>query len=98
MSPGQGMLFNEAEVLTAIGQAIGTEADAAITIEEHERRKKPGKKAIPAEFPRIPVVHDIAEADKVCPTTARRSKSWVTSRPSAMPTCHRSCASWSINA
>jgi transposase len=61
------MLFNEAEVLTAIGQAIGTEADAVITIEEHERRKKPGKKAIPAEFPRVPVVHDIAEADKICP-------------------------------
>ena len=67
VSPDQGMLFNEAEVLTAIGQAIGTEADAVITIEEHERRKKPGKKAIPAEFPRIPVVHDIAEADKICP-------------------------------
>jgi transposase len=67
VSADQGMLFNEAEVLTAIGNAIGTEADAVITIEEHERRKKPGKKAIPAEFPRIPVVHDIAEADKICP-------------------------------
>jgi transposase len=67
VSPDQGMLFNEAEVLTAIGQAIGTEADAVITIEEHERRKKPGKKAIPAEFPRIPVVHDIDEAEKICP-------------------------------
>jgi transposase len=50
-----------------LSNAIGTEADAVITIEEHERRKKPGKKAIPAEFPRIPVVHDIAEADKICP-------------------------------
>jgi len=67
VSPDQGMLFNEAEVLTAIGQAIGSEADAIITIEEHERRKKPGKKAIPAEFPRIPVVHDIAESEKICP-------------------------------
>jgi transposase len=67
VSPDQSMLFNEAEVLAAIGQAIGTDADAVITIEEHERRKKPGKKAIPAEFPRIPVVHDIAEADKICP-------------------------------
>ena len=67
VSPDQGMLFNEAEVLTAIANAIGTEADAVITIEEHERRKKPGKKAIPAQFPRIPVVHDIAEGDKTCP-------------------------------
>ncbi len=28
VSPDQGMLFNEAEVLTAISQAIGAEADA----------------------------------------------------------------------
>jgi hypothetical protein len=32
-------------VLTAIANAIGTEAYAVITIEEHERRKKPGKMA-----------------------------------------------------
>ena len=50
------MLFNEPEVLAAIGVAIGTEADVDITIEEHERRKRPGKKAIPENFPRIPVI------------------------------------------
>jgi transposase len=67
VSCDQSMLFNEAEVLTAIANAIGNEADAVITIEEHERRKKPGRKAIPAEFPRIPVVHDIPESQKICP-------------------------------
>jgi transposase len=65
-SPDQRMLFNEAEVLAAITAA--DEADAApILIEAHERRQKPGRKVIPAEFPRIPVVHDIAESDKHCP-------------------------------
>jgi transposase len=66
VSPDQSMLFNEPEVLAAIGTAIGTEADAVITIEEHERKKKPGKKAIPEDFPRIPVVHDIPESEKIC--------------------------------
>lgn len=66
VSPDQRMLFNEAEVLAAISAA--NEADAApILIEAHERRQKPGRKMIPAEFPRIPVVHDIAECDKHCP-------------------------------
>ena len=65
-SPDQRMLFNEAEVLAAITAA--NEADAVpILIEAHERRQQPGRKMIPAEFPRIPVVHDIAECDKHCP-------------------------------
>lgn len=66
-SPDQSMLFNEPEVITAIGKAIADEADAVITIEEHERRKKPGRKAIPEGFPRIPVILDIAESEKICP-------------------------------
>lgn len=65
-SPDQRMLFNEAEVLAAIA-AADAEAAAPIRIEAHERRQKPGRKVIPAEFPRIPVVHDIAECDKHCP-------------------------------
>lgn len=66
VSPDQDMLFNEPEVLTAIAHAIGSEADAVITIEEHARHKKPGKKAIPTDFPRIPVIYDIAESEKIC--------------------------------
>ena len=38
------MLFNEPEVLTAISVAIGNEDNAVVTIEEHEGKKKPGKK------------------------------------------------------
>lgn len=65
--PEQGMLFNEPEVLMAISQAIADESEAVVTIEEHERRKKPGKKAIPAGFPRIEQIIDIAESEKRCP-------------------------------
>jgi len=66
VSPDQAMLFNEPEVLAAVSIALDNEADAVITIEEHERKKKPGKKAIPAEFPRVLVTHDIPESEKVC--------------------------------
>jgi transposase len=68
VSPDQGMLFNEAEVLTAIAAAIEAEESTPVLIEAHERRGKPGKKAIPAEFPRILLEPlDVAEADKLCP-------------------------------
>lgn len=65
--PDQAMLFNEAEVLTAIATAMQAEADAPTLIPAHERRNRPGKKAIPSEFPRVPVIIDIAESEKTCP-------------------------------
>jgi transposase len=68
VSPDQAMLFNEAEVLTAIAAAIDAEESTPVLIEAHERGGKPGKKAIPAEFPRILLEPlDVAEADKLCP-------------------------------
>lgn len=68
VSADQAMLFNEPEVLAAIATAIGHEEEAVITIDEHERRKKPGRKAIPAEFPRIELEPlDIPEAERICP-------------------------------
>ena len=68
VSPDQSMLFNEPEVLAAIATAIGEEENAVITIDAHERKKKPGKKAIPADFPRIELPPlDVAEADRICP-------------------------------
>jgi transposase len=42
-----------------------TEVEEAVTIETH-RRKKPGRKPLPDDLPRINVVHDIDEAEKVC--------------------------------
>jgi len=51
VSPDQAMLFNEAEVLTAIAAAIDAEESTPVLIEAHERGGKPGKKAIRLSSP-----------------------------------------------
>lgn len=68
VSPDQSMLFNEPEVLRAIAKAIDEDENAVITIEAHERHRKPGKKAIPAGFPRIELPPlDIPQGERTCP-------------------------------
>jgi transposase len=66
VSAEQSMLFNEAEVLAAIAAAEEQESKAVVQIEGFERKKKPGRKAIPGHFPRTEVLHDIPESEKVC--------------------------------
>lgn len=51
VSPDQGMLFNEAEVLTAIAAAIEAEESTPVLIEAHERHRKPGRKGDPGGVP-----------------------------------------------
>ncbi|MGB5856745.1 MAG: IS66 family transposase [Oceanisphaera sp.] len=59
--PGQGELFNEAEdCLTPTAEEVA--ADETITY----TRKKSRRPSLAAELPREDVVHDIADADKVC--------------------------------
>jgi transposase len=60
-NPDQRWLFNEIEVLAA--KAAATER---ITIPAHERGKR-GRRRLAAHLPRIEVLHDLSEADKVCP-------------------------------
>jgi transposase len=52
-------LFNEVETLEE------KEKQASLTIPEHTR-KKPKRKPLPADLPRVDVIHDIDEAEKVC--------------------------------
>lgn len=59
-SAEQGWLFNEAE---ALAQAA---APPSVTIPAHERRPR-GRKPLSAELPRVEVVHDLPEAEKICP-------------------------------
>lgn len=56
--PGQGELFDEAEV----------DVDAPEPEKEkiEYERKKPVRKPLPKDLPRIEIVHDIPEEDKVC--------------------------------
>ena len=59
ISPDQAWLFNEAE---ALARATAPES---VTIPAHERRKR-GRKKLSADLPRIEVVHDLPDAQKVC--------------------------------
>lgn len=60
-SPDQSWLFNEAEA-----QALATESPpVSITIPAHERGRG-GRKQLSAALPRVEVVHDLAEDQKIC--------------------------------
>lgn len=58
-------LFNEAEQLDAEKEAIEDLIDDGITVKPHQR-KKPGRKPLPESLPRIEVIHDLDDAQKVC--------------------------------
>ena len=57
----QMLLFNEAE----LGQSPAAPDEEAIVVPEHSRRKR-GRKPIPAHFPRIEVLCDLDESQKIC--------------------------------
>lgn len=64
--PGQGELFNEAEDIHAtqgVESDIDTESETTTVIYERQQAKR---RPLPAELPRERIVHDIAEADKIC--------------------------------
>ena len=63
--PGQGTLFNEAEV---IDEEAGAATDEEETVEvPAHRRKKAGRKPLPENLPRHEVIHDLADDKKICP-------------------------------
>jgi len=59
---GQGHLFNEAEEDTVVTESESPD----ITVPAHTRKKKK-RVSIPEDLPREDIIHDLAEADKVCP-------------------------------
>jgi transposase len=61
LNPDQAWLFNEAEALAKAAES----APRSITIPAHERGKH-GRKKLDAALPRVDVVHDLPEAEKVC--------------------------------
>jgi transposase len=61
ISPDQAWLFNEAEALAKAAEA----AAQSVTIPAHQRHRH-GRKKLPPELPRIEVVHDLAEGEKIC--------------------------------
>lgn len=66
--PGQAelQLFNEAELLQLQAALEDSETEApSVTVPEHTR-KCPKPRVLPKELPRVDVVHDLDEAQKVC--------------------------------
>src|SRR5256714_474442 len=62
VSPDQRWLFNEAETLAQASPS----APERILISAHERRKR-GRKPLSPDLPRVEVLHDLADHEKVCP-------------------------------
>lgn len=57
-------LFNEAEASTQ--EELELESQTALSVPAHAR-KKPGRKPLPEYIERVEVLHDLPEAEKICP-------------------------------
>jgi transposase len=64
---GQLLLFNEAE------EALAAEPETTIEVPAHSR-KKPGRRPLPSDLPRVEVIHDISEEEKICACGTEKSK------------------------
>jgi transposase len=61
-------LFNEAEaIVDQEGGDNDQECDADTIAVPAHRRKRGGRKPLPPELPRIEVVHDLPESERICP-------------------------------
>jgi len=61
----QSELFNEAEFDLVLEPEIEDTGDAPIEVSAHTRQRG-GRKALPAELPRIEVIYDLSDDEKVC--------------------------------
>ena len=65
-SPDQFGLFNEAEDTEQNAETESADASETVTIEAHQRRRRP-RVSLPDHLPREERIHDLPEAEKVCP-------------------------------
>lgn len=77
-SPDQQDMFNEAELVDAAEHCLSEQEAAAAkadqpTALQHKAGKKPGRKPLPADLPRIRVVHDLPETERVCSCGCQRT-------------------------
>jgi transposase len=61
-NPDQAWLFNEIEVLA---EAVKDQPEK-VTVPSYERARR-GRRKLSAALPRVEIVHDLSEADKICP-------------------------------
>lgn len=68
-APGQGGLFNEAEAMVELAEAVGVEVNLTATPQREDKKRsgtKPGRRAIAAHLPRIPIVYELPESERTC--------------------------------
>jgi transposase len=61
--PDQFQLFNEAELLAALPEEA---TDDEVDVPAHKRRRKKSSHALPADLPRVEVVHDLGPDERHC--------------------------------
>ena len=61
----QSELFDEVEVLVDAPADQDTD-DTGIRVVAHTRKTKGGRRSLPEELPRIEIIHDLEESEKVC--------------------------------
>lgn len=69
----QAVLFNEIEEQEAQSSQTASE-EASTSVKAHTRKKKTGRKPFADDIPRIDVVHEIPEKERVCACGTTRSK------------------------
>lgn len=74
-SPDQQEMFNEAELMEAAEQVLSEQASESTPAEPPSSsvNKKPGRKPLPADLPRLRIEHDVPDADKLCPCGCQRT-------------------------
>lgn len=71
-SPGQGEMFNESE-LTMVAEKILAELEQEKTESKAAPQKKPGRKPLPADLPRIRIEYDLPESERRCTCGCERT-------------------------
>ena len=69
----QTLLFNEAEEYNPPKEEIEDVIEEEIMVPAHSR-KKPGRRPLPEDLPRVDVIHDISEEEKVCACGCMKDK------------------------
>lgn len=67
---GQALLFNEAEAFSPIEEEVKEEV---LEVKAHNRKKR-GRKPLPEDLPRVDVIHDLTEEEKVCACGCKKSR------------------------
>jgi transposase len=69
VAPGQSGLFNEAEAVIELTEAVGAEVELKATPQREDKKpstNKPGRKAIASHLPRVQIIHDLPEGERYC--------------------------------